>query len=146
MPSLRKKGNSFKTFTLCRVHIVQWHSIYGTAKSRVHTNTYTLHKQYLCYLLQHIFKTNNSTDQRLTQPGPCIIPRGSDGASTQCQVVPLNFPSMGFYCDIMSYATHQQAPTYQLRSCERVTHNIGCCERLVCHALMTGLNFVCPQI
>ena len=86
---------------------MQWHSIYGTAKSRVHTNTYTLHKQYLFYLLQNIFKTNNSSDQRLTQLGPCIIPWGSDGASTVSSRAP-KFPQHGL---LLRYNVLRNTPT-----------------------------------
>ena len=106
MPSLRKNDNSFKTFTLCIMHIVQWHSIYGTVKSRVHTNTYTLQNS-ICTICYNIFKTNNSTDQRLTQPGPCIIPWGSDGASTVSSRAP-KFTQHGL---LLRYNVLRNTPT-----------------------------------
>ena len=106
IPSLRKNDNSFKTFTLCIVNIVQWHSIYGTVKSRVHTNTYTLQNS-ICTICYVTFKTNNSTDQRLTQPGPCIIPWGSDGASTVSSRAP-KFTQHGL---LLRYNVLRNTPT-----------------------------------
>ena len=61
----------------------------------------------ICAICYNIFKTNNSTDQRLTQPGRCIIPWGSDGASTVSSRAP-KFPQHGL---LLRYNVLRNTPT-----------------------------------